>query len=129
MYGALAGDGSRLRSVIAFLGAWLLFVIAHLPQTWGSWGGLLAIGVAGLGFTTLTTPAAWQAKPLVIRLLEMTALYLVVGAVGFALEANIGTRFPQTWEFYAITACLFVVLAFPGFVGRYLLKRKTARPA
>lgn len=53
VYGALAGDGSRARSVLAFLGAWLLFVIAHLPQTWGSWGGLLAIGVAGLGFTAL----------------------------------------------------------------------------
>ncbi len=66
--------------------------------------------------------AKWQRKPLSIRLLEMTALYLVVGAVGFALEANIGTRFPQTWEFYAISACLFVVLGFPGFIVRYLRK-------
>ncbi|NYE59195.1 Na+(H+)/acetate symporter ActP [Duganella sp. 1224] len=66
--------------------------------------------------------AKWQRKPLAIRLLEMTALYLVVGALGFALEANIGTRFPQTWEFYAISACLFVVLGFPGFIVRYLRK-------
>jgi Na+(H+)/acetate symporter ActP len=66
--------------------------------------------------------AKWQRKPLFIRLLEMTALYLVVGAVGFSLEANIGTRFPQTWEFYAISACLFVVLGFPGFIVRYLRK-------
>ncbi|MYM27257.1 Protein of unknown function [Duganella sacchari] len=64
----------------------------------------------------------WQRKPLAIRLLEMTALYLVVGALGFTLEANIGTRFPQTWEFYAISACMFLVLGFPGFTVRYLRK-------
>jgi hypothetical protein len=30
--------------------------------------------------------------------------------------------FPQSWEFYAVSACLFIVLAFPGFVLRYLYK-------
>jgi len=40
------------------------------------------------------------------------------------LESRIGNVFPQTWEFYAITACMFVVLAFPGFVLRYLRKRR-----
>ncbi|TFW28707.1 DUF2818 family protein [Duganella callida] len=64
----------------------------------------------------------WARKPLVFRLAEMIVLYFVVGALGFALEANIGTRFPQTWEFYAISACLFVVLGFPGFIVRYLRK-------
>jgi len=47
-------------------------------------------------------------------------LYFVVGAIGLALETNIGSRFPQTWEFYAISACLFLVLGFPGFIMRYL---------
>jgi hypothetical protein len=61
-------------------------------------------------------------KPLLIRLLEMTALYLVVGALGFALEANIGNALPADWEFYAISACLFLVLGFPGFIVRYLRK-------
>ncbi len=65
----------------------------------------------------------WR-KPLAVRLLEMALLYLVVGAVGFFLEARIGNAFPQTWEFYAITACLFIVLAFPGFVLRYLRKAR-----
>jgi hypothetical protein len=32
--------------------------------------------------------------------------------------------FSQTWEFYAISGCMFVVLAFPGFVLRYLRKRR-----
>ena len=65
----------------------------------------------------------WR-KPLALRLLEMGILYFIVGAVAFALEARIGNGFPQTWEFYAITGCLFLVLAFPGFVGRYLRKRR-----
>ncbi|KAB8064180.1 DUF2818 family protein [Janthinobacterium violaceinigrum] len=65
----------------------------------------------------------WR-KPLALRLLEMVVLYFIVGAVAFALEARIGNGFPQTWEFYAITGCLFLVLAFPGFVARYLRKRR-----
>ncbi|AQR70455.1 MULTISPECIES: DUF2818 family protein [Janthinobacterium] len=65
----------------------------------------------------------WR-KPLALRLLEMVILYFIVGAVAFALEARIGNGFPQTWEFYAITGCLFLVLAFPGFVTRYLRKRR-----
>ncbi|WP_338764819.1 DUF2818 family protein [Massilia sp. METH4] len=62
-------------------------------------------------------------KPFLVRLLELTVLYFVVGGIGRALEGRIGTVFPQTWEFYAISACMFLVLAFPGFVVRYLRKR------
>ena len=57
------------------------------------------------------------------RLAEMFVLYLVVGGVGMLLEANIGNVFSQTWGFYAVTGCLFVVLAFPGFAFRYLRKQ------
>lgn len=69
--------------------------------------------------------AAGQApvKPFFVRLLELTVLYFIVGGVGRALEGRIGTVFPQTWEFYAISACMFIVLAFPGFVLRYLKKK------
>jgi len=65
----------------------------------------------------------WPRKPLFVRLAEMTVLYFVVGLIGFALEAQIGNRFQQTWEFYAISACIFIVLGFPGFIVRYLRKR------
>ncbi len=65
----------------------------------------------------------WPRKPLYVRLAEMAVLYFVVGGIGFALEAQIGNRFPQTWEFYAIAACIFLVLGFPGFIVRYLRKR------
>ena len=63
-------------------------------------------------------------KPFVLRLAELVVLYFVVGAVGYLLEARIGNVFLQTWEFYAISGCLFVVLAFPGFVVRYLRKQR-----
>ena len=65
----------------------------------------------------------WR-KPLAVRLLELVVMYFVVGLIGFALEARIGNAFPQTWEFYAITACFFIVLAFPGFIARYLRKQR-----
>ncbi len=63
-------------------------------------------------------------KSLGLRLLELVALYLAVGAVGLVLEQRAGQIAPQGWEFYAITGALFVTLAFPGFVWRYLFKHR-----
>ena len=57
------------------------------------------------------------------RVFELLVLYFVTGAVAYALEARIGNVFAQVKEFYMITVPLFVVLAFPGFVLRYLRKR------
>lgn len=62
-------------------------------------------------------------KPLWLRLLELLLLYFVVGAVGLALEQHQGQIYPQGWEFYAITASMFLTFAFPGFVYRYLARR------
>lgn len=55
-----------------------------------------------------------------LRLLEMFILYFVLGGLGYFFEASIGNVFPQGWEFYAISGCLFIVFAFPGFVFQYL---------
>jgi hypothetical protein len=63
-------------------------------------------------------------KPFFVRLIELIVLYFVVGAIATFLEGRIGNVFLQTWEFYAISACLFIVLAFPGFVMRYLRKQR-----
>jgi hypothetical protein len=63
-------------------------------------------------------------KTLWHRVLELLVLYFAVGALGMALEQRIGMIAPQGWEFYAITASLFLTFAFPGFVWRYLLKRR-----
>jgi len=46
-----------------------------------------------------------------------------VGGVALLLEQRAGRIAPQGWEFYAITGALFITLAFPGFVYRYLYKR------
>ena len=40
------------------------------------------------------------------------------------LEQRAGQIAPQGWEFYAITGTLFVTFAFPGFVYRYLFKKR-----
>ncbi|MDD2728874.1 DUF2818 family protein [Malikia sp.] len=61
-------------------------------------------------------------KGLALRLLELLLLYLLVGGLGLALEQGLGQIYPQGWEFYAITATLFLTLAFPGFVWRYLVR-------
>jgi hypothetical protein len=48
----------------------------------------------------------------------------VVGAIGLLFERRVGQIAPQGWEFYAVTAALFIVLAFPGFTWRYLMKHR-----
>jgi hypothetical protein len=63
-------------------------------------------------------------KPLAVRVAELVVLYLLVGGLGLLLERRAGQIAPQGWEFYAITAALFATLAFPGFVWRYLLRRR-----
>lgn len=63
-------------------------------------------------------------KSLFDRFIELTVLYVLAGLLGTAFEAGIGNVYPQQWEFYAITYSLFLVLGYPGFVMRYLLKRR-----
>jgi hypothetical protein len=70
------------------------------------------------GLMTLSAP-----KSLALRLGELVVMYFVAGGIGLLLEHRAGQIAPQGWEFYAITASLFVTLAFPGFVWRYLVKR------
>jgi len=65
-----------------------------------------------------------RTKSLPLRLLELIVLYFVVGFLARTLESRIGGVFAQNWEFYATTGCLFLVLAFPGFVYRYLRKHR-----
>jgi hypothetical protein len=62
-------------------------------------------------------------KPLAWRLAELLLLAALTLGLGFALEARLGQRHAQNWEFYAAALCLFVTFAFPGFVWRYLRKR------
>lgn len=79
-------------------------------------------------FAVLPTPGVvpGMQKSAWWRIAELTVLYFVTGLLGFALEAQAGSRFEQGWQFYAITFSLFIVLAFPGFVFQYLVKRRLA---
>jgi Na+(H+)/acetate symporter ActP len=88
---------------------------------------ILALCAASLPFVNerlfaVISVEKFLVKPFWVRLIELLVLYFALGSLGFFLESNVGNRFEQKWEFYAITACLFVVLAFPGFVFRYLRK-------
>jgi hypothetical protein len=60
-----------------------------------------------------------------VIVLAVVAAYLIVGAVALFLEQTMGQIALQAWEFYAVTATMFITLAFPGFVFRYLLKRRS----
>jgi hypothetical protein len=82
----------------------LAFVAANLPFL------LSALGKRPFGL-------AW-------RLVLLLVAYFCVGAIGFAIESNLGKTTGQGWEFYAITFALFVTFAFPSFVYRYLLRHK-----
>lgn len=57
-------------------------------------------------------------------LLELIVLYFLTGAfIRYAEYATLGQAASQGWEFYAVTACLFLVFAFPGFVYKVLWKK------
>ena len=60
-----------------------------------------------------------------MRLLEWLILYFLVGAIGLGLEYRLmGEIHHQDWEFYAVTASLFLVFALPGFIWRHDWKRR-----
>lgn len=89
---------------------------------------LLAVLAANLPFLNERVLAVWplrsHRKLLGVRVLELVLWYFIVGGIGLALEQNAGQIYPQGWQFYAITASLFLTFAFPGFVFRYLVRRR-----
>jgi hypothetical protein len=93
------------------LSVWILilaaFVAANLPFLNQKFLFLISVG---------------SVKSLKLRLLELALYYSAVGLLAFLLESHLGNRFPYSWELISITACIFIVFAFPGFVFRYLRK-------
>ena len=88
---------------------------------------LLALLAANVPFANqriLLVGPQRDSKPLAWRLAELVLLYFAVGGVGLAMENHGGQIAPQGWEFYAVTGTMFVTLAFPGFVYRYLMHRQ-----
>ena len=91
---------------------------------------VLAFVAANLPFVSnrffLVFPLKKTPKSIWLRLAELLILFFVVGFIGRALEARIGQNYPQHWEFYAVSVAMFLVLAFPGYVLRYMVKRHPA---
>jgi hypothetical protein len=89
---------------------------------------LVALAAANLPFVNERlfglVPLQARTKSLGLRLAELLLLYFVAGGIGLLFERRAGQIAPQGWEFYAVTGALFIVLAFPGFTWRYLLKHR-----
>ena len=107
---------------------WLLIAIAliaaNLPFINERLFGLIPLGSMRPETTESgTAPAGQKDKSFWLRLIEIIVLYGLTGLLGYLFESAIGNPFKQRWEFYAITFSLFIVLAFPGFVVRYLMRR------
>jgi len=61
-----------------------------------------------------------QTKSVLIRLIELVVFYFVSLLIAIAVEIQFsGEVFPQQWEFFVTTFCLFLVLAVPGVIYRY----------
>lgn len=85
----------------------LAMAFANLP--WLSERFLLAIDVE---------KNAWW------RWMEWLMGYGLTGLAAMAVENKVtGGLHPQPWEFYVATLCLFLVLALPGFIYHYDLKK------
>ena len=92
---------------------WLVIVVA-----------LLAANLPFANDRLLGVIAQRKPKPLALRLAELLLMYFITGGLGLLLEQRAGQIAPQRWEFYVITGALFITLAFPGFIWRYLWKHK-----
>jgi hypothetical protein len=89
---------------------------------------LLAIVLANLPFLSERFLLVWLPrsgrKGAWLRIMELVAFYFLTGAVAYFMESRLGPVHAQRWEFYAVTACLFVVFAYPGFLYCYLWRRR-----
>lgn len=116
----------------AVLGGLTVGVFHWLSQQFFTSSWMLLLTTVGLlaGGAVLFSIPGWVngkreiKKSLFDRFIELTVLFILVGLLGIAFEASMGNVFPQQWEFYVITYSLFLVFGYPGFVLRYLLKRR-----
>jgi hypothetical protein len=100
--------------------------MAHTGEVWLVL--VVALVAANLPFfnerVLLVGPRRAPRKAFGWRLLELLLLFAATLGLGLALEARIGQRHPQGWEFYAAALAMFVTFAFPGFVWRYLRRHR-----
>jgi len=90
---------------------------------------LLALAAANLpfmnerlfGLFSLTKVAV---KPVWLVVVEVLVYFVLTAVIGLAFETTLSNPFPNSMTLVTIGFCIFLVLGFPGFVFRYLLKRK-----
>lgn len=98
-----------------------------LVPSWAVWVVLLAAVIAAnlpflnerlflIGPKRHTKTVAW-------RLFELLVYGVLVALLGRALETHLARASVVRWEFVVVWMCVFLTLAFPGFVWRYLRKR------
>jgi hypothetical protein len=100
-----------------------------LVPAWAVWLMIgLALLAANLPFVSnrlLLLGPKRAPKPTYWHLLELLLYAVLVLWVGRSLEAYLGQAAPMRWEFLVAWGCVFLTLAFPGFVWRFL--RRGAR--
>lgn len=89
----------------------LLFGLAALAANLPFWGGRRRFfglrcfsGDKGFGWILLEWLLAW-------------GLWM---GLALLLEKRMQPIHPQNWQFWVVSLCLFLILAFPGFTARYL---------
>ena len=63
-----------------------------------------------------------EPKTVAWRVLELLVYGMLIALLGRALESHFGRASVVRWEFVTVWLCVFLTLAFPGFVWRYLRK-------
>ncbi|NQY26696.1 MAG: DUF2818 family protein [Piscirickettsiaceae bacterium] len=59
-------------------------------------------------------------KSILVRLIELIVFYFASLLIAIAAETKFsGDVFPQQWEFFVTTFCMFLVLSVPGVIYRY----------
>lgn len=134
--------GGRLLLFVVFLALvafwlWLVHVLISSAPPVSDFSSAVSFFLRLLlitaGAVAVLALPGWRApievdKPTVMRVLELLLFYLMVGAIGFAFESSLMNPFPKNWEFFVITGSLYLVLGYPGFVYRYLYRRRRRRP-
>ncbi len=127
----VGGAASALVFLLKLLvSALVATVLLWLPGYWAARAALLqadmtaATAVQDSKKKQQRDPYGARAKPFSDRLLEVLIGYVLVGTLGFAFELSMGNAFAQGWEFYAVSLAMFLVFAYPGFVWRYMLRRR-----
>lgn len=95
----MANSTNQSLQLIAFVGSLILFAIP-----------------------VFTVSKEVPVKIFAVRVFELLGFFFFVGGIGFAIENFYANPHRQDWQFYAIALCLYIVLAYPGFVARHLFR-------